>query len=228
MIAVLPCAGYGTRMGRLTKVIPKELLPFGEKLLLDFILEELMENDIEEIYVVIRRGKEIIKEYLLDNYPHLTFHFVYQNNPKGVAHAYLQLKGLVKETFLAVLPDHLAFGDITKQILNIYYELLNANKDPFILKTYVTVPKEEALFSTGKRPEEKHIPIRSTGRTIYPPEFLEFISENDYDPYFKEIKERIPEEMFAKKFEVYNFPLQGIVWDIGTLEGYLFYLKKFL
>jgi len=228
MIVVLPCAGFGTRMGRLTQVIPKEILPFGEKLLLDFILEELKENNIKEIYVIIRKGKEIIKDYLLDNYSHLNFYFIYQNEPKGIAHAYLQLKGIVKEPFLAILPDHLAFGDITKQILNKYYEILNTNKTPFILKTYVTVPEEEALFSTGKKPEERHIPIRSTGRTIYPPEFLEFISERDYDYYFKEIKEKIPEEKFAQKFKVYSISLKGIIWDIGTLEGYLFYLRKFL
>ncbi len=44
-IAILLCAGYGTRMGALTAETPKPLLPVAGKPVLDYLLEELLELD---------------------------------------------------------------------------------------------------------------------------------------------------------------------------------------
>jgi len=228
MIAVIPCAGHGTRMGRITQAVPKELLPFGNKLVIDFILEELLVTGHQKIFVIIREDKEIIRDYILKCYPTQYFQFIYQSQPKGLGHAYLQVKGLIDKPFLGILPDHLAFGGITKRIWQRYRTIAKKEKQPFILKSCVRIPLKEAKFSTGKRPGEEITPFRNTGRTIYPPEFLEFIGETDYDPYFNEINERVPEEKFAQSYKIYSHCLKGKVWDIGTLEGYLFYLKRYL
>ncbi|MDL1970807.1 MAG: hypothetical protein LWW94_07515 [Candidatus Desulfofervidaceae bacterium] len=228
MIAVIPCAGHGTRMGRITQVVPKELLPFGNKLVIDFILEELLATGHQKIFVIIREGKEAIRNYILKHYPSRYFQFVYQLQPKGLGHAYLQVKGLIDEPFLGILPDHLAFGGITEKIWQRYRIISQKENQPFIFKSCVRISLKEAQFSTGRRPGEEITPFRSTGRTIYPPEFLDFISENDYDPYFNEINERVPEEKFAKSYKIYSHRIKGKVWDIGTLEGYLFYLKRYL
>ncbi len=52
-IAILLCAGYGTRMGALTTEIPKPLLPVAGKPVLDYLLEQLLELDgLDQIHVV--------------------------------------------------------------------------------------------------------------------------------------------------------------------------------
>ena len=52
-IAILLCAGYGTRMGSLTAEIPKPLLPVAGKPVLDYLLELLLELEgLEQIHVV--------------------------------------------------------------------------------------------------------------------------------------------------------------------------------
>ncbi len=52
-IAILLCAGYGTRMGALTKTTPKPLLPVGGKPMLDYLLDQLLELDgLRTIHVV--------------------------------------------------------------------------------------------------------------------------------------------------------------------------------
>jgi glucose-1-phosphate thymidylyltransferase len=52
-VAILLCAGYGTRMGALTAETPKPLLPVAGKPVLDYLLEQLHELDgLEWIHVV--------------------------------------------------------------------------------------------------------------------------------------------------------------------------------
>ncbi len=52
-IAILLCAGYGTRMGSLTAETPKPLLPVASKPVLDYLLELLLELDgLDQIHVV--------------------------------------------------------------------------------------------------------------------------------------------------------------------------------
>ena len=52
-VAILLCAGYGTRMGALTAETPKPLLPLAGKPVLDYLLELLLELDgLEQVHVV--------------------------------------------------------------------------------------------------------------------------------------------------------------------------------
>lgn len=52
-IAILLCAGYGTRMGALTAETPKPLLPVAGKPVLDYLLEQILElGDIDRVHVV--------------------------------------------------------------------------------------------------------------------------------------------------------------------------------
>ncbi len=66
--AVVPAAGLGTRMLPITKSIPKEMLPVGEKPMIQVAIEELSASGIRKIAIVIRQGKEGIREYLLSKY----------------------------------------------------------------------------------------------------------------------------------------------------------------
>ena len=44
-VAILLCAGYGTRMGPLTDETPKPLLPLAGRPILDYLLDRLLELD---------------------------------------------------------------------------------------------------------------------------------------------------------------------------------------
>ncbi len=53
MIAVLLCAGYGTRMGSLTRNWPKPLLPVADRPVLDYLMDQLMTLDgLQAIHLV--------------------------------------------------------------------------------------------------------------------------------------------------------------------------------
>ncbi|MEL6724752.1 MAG: UTP--glucose-1-phosphate uridylyltransferase GalU [Pseudomonadota bacterium] len=61
--AVLPVAGFGTRVLPATKAIPKELLPVVDRPALQYVVDEAIEAGIEHIVFVTGRGKSAIEDY---------------------------------------------------------------------------------------------------------------------------------------------------------------------
>ena len=61
--AVIPLAGMATRHLPLSKVVPKEFLPLGDKPLLQYILEEVKASGVKEVIFVVNANKKIVTDY---------------------------------------------------------------------------------------------------------------------------------------------------------------------
>ena len=61
--AVIPVAGLGTRMLPATKSQPKEMLPVGKKPVVQYIVEELQNNDFSNVLFVTGAGKHSIENH---------------------------------------------------------------------------------------------------------------------------------------------------------------------
>lgn len=127
---VIPAAGLGTRFLPATKAVPKELLPIVDTPALQYIVEEAVEAGLDEVLVIIGRGKEAIIDHF-DRAPELEnalrakgddarlasvmrsaeladVHFVRQGAPKGLGHAVLCAAPYVgDEVFAVMLGDDL-------------------------------------------------------------------------------------------------------------------------
>jgi len=68
--AVIPAAGFGTRMLPASKAIPKEMLSLVDKPLIHYIVKEAVDAGIEDILIIISRGKSEIEDYF-DRAPEL-------------------------------------------------------------------------------------------------------------------------------------------------------------
>src|ERR1700733_14542019 len=63
MRAMVLCAGYGTRLGDLTREIPKPMLPLGERPLLAYLLAHLRAHGFAEIAINLHFLPEAIRGY---------------------------------------------------------------------------------------------------------------------------------------------------------------------
>ena len=61
--AVIPAAGYGTRLLPETKAMPKEMLPIVDKPVIQYIIEELVEAGIEQIVIITGWHKRAIEDH---------------------------------------------------------------------------------------------------------------------------------------------------------------------
>jgi UTP--glucose-1-phosphate uridylyltransferase len=140
--AVIPAAGYGTRFLPITKVVPKELLPIGNKPAIHYVVEEALASGVEEIVLVCHPSKTEIIDYFRPNKEvrrflekkgkkeelieleriesMARFHVVYQNEPLGLGHAvWCARKEIGQEAFSVILPDVLILDKVpaTQQLL---------------------------------------------------------------------------------------------------------------
>jgi len=65
--AIIPLAGFGTRLLPITSVLPKELLPINGKPGLEYILDECIDAGIKEVIFIISKKKNIIKKYFYND-----------------------------------------------------------------------------------------------------------------------------------------------------------------
>src|SRR5438270_2443968 len=68
--AIVPVAGIGTRLLPATKSQPKEMLPVARKPIVQYVVEELVRNHIEQILFITGRNKASIENHL-DHDPEL-------------------------------------------------------------------------------------------------------------------------------------------------------------
>lgn len=61
--AIVPVAGYGTRLLPATKSQPKEMLPVARKPIVQYVAEELTANGLSQILYVTGRGKNSIENH---------------------------------------------------------------------------------------------------------------------------------------------------------------------
>ncbi len=109
MKAIIPAAGLGTRFLPVTKEQPKEMLPVMDKPVIQYVVEEAVEADCEDILIVTGRGKRAIEDHfdrsieleeLLDRAGNMKklrevraiseiadVFYVRQKSPKGLGHA---------------------------------------------------------------------------------------------------------------------------------------------
>lgn len=125
--AVIPIAGYGSRMFPETLFINKAFLPIGNKPVILFLLEEIIDAGITDVYIIIGPNQASIIDLLkptsedlrnkfkdnkeITNFNDLIkkfkFHYTIQNNPNGLANALLLLQNEIREPFALLLGDNI-------------------------------------------------------------------------------------------------------------------------
>ncbi|MDP3580558.1 MAG: sugar phosphate nucleotidyltransferase [Ignavibacteria bacterium] len=87
MRAVIPAAGFGTRLKPHTFSLPKVLLNVGGKPILGHIIDKLLSEQITKATFVVGYLGEKIVEYVKDEYPEIEASFVTQEIALGLGHA---------------------------------------------------------------------------------------------------------------------------------------------
>lgn len=143
MKAIILAAGHGTRMLPITKTIPKELLPVGNKPVIHYIVEWLSKAWIKDMLIITSQSKKALEDYFDKNYELediLTkkgktdalqainepkslgnFTFVKQTEQKGTWHAILQAKPRIQdEFFMVVYADEIHHPKIYSEMLDLH------------------------------------------------------------------------------------------------------------
>lgn len=241
--AVVPAAGQGLRMRPLTAAVPKEMLPFGRHPLVEHTVAELEASGCSDICVVIRPGKELIRDYLesrAECYPAAKISFARQERPLGLGDALRCARDFIGgRPFLMAIPDQqlISGRPASRQLLEA------AAGTPGVWSSMVDIPGEEIPFFAGARPlrcredapgrliveevaPDAESPRRGFGRTIFPPGSLDFMTGAYRNEQSGEVDLLASFAAFGKRFPLYAAVLDGVPCDLGSWEGYLYYQAR--
>lgn len=143
--AIIPAAGLGTRFLPATKAQAKEMLPIVDKPTIQYIVEEAVASGIEEIIIIIGRGKRSIEDHFDKSYELedallkknqiaileevqkisslANLYYVRQKEALGLGHAILCAQSFIgSEPFAVLLGDDIVLSETPclKQIINVF------------------------------------------------------------------------------------------------------------
>ena len=143
--AVIPVAGFGTRLLPATKSQPKEMLPIVDKPAVQYVVEEAIKSGAENILFITGRGKRSIEDYfdyavelekeledkgktdLLDEVRNISemakFFYVRQKIARGLGDAIYHARGFIDDEYFSVLlADDIIDSEIPclKQMIDVF------------------------------------------------------------------------------------------------------------
>ena len=217
---VIMAGGMGSRLKPLTNVLPKPLIPIGEKTMLEEIFDRFGRYDCNRFFVSVNYKAELIEFYIRNQHLPYQVEFVKEEKPMGTAGSLSLLKGRITETFFVSNCDILIEQDYS-EILD--YHRANKNEITIVaaLKTY---PIAYGTVETGengrllKLVEKPELTFKiNSGMYILEPQLLNEIPEDQ----FFHITHLI-ENVLVRNGKVGVFPVSEKSWkDIGEWDEYL-------
>lgn len=109
-VAIIPAAGKGTRMLPNTRAHPKELILFGEKPVIEHVIDSLRESNIEKVFIVSGHKKSSLYDYVGNGEIFgVKAAYVQQERQLGLGHAVLSARHMIEdqniENFVVFLGD---------------------------------------------------------------------------------------------------------------------------
>ncbi|APF18392.1 Nucleotidyl transferase [Caldithrix abyssi DSM 13497] len=217
---VIMAGGEGTRLKPLTNIIPKALVPLGEKPIIQMIIESFVEIGCNQFYISVNYKKEMIKQYFrnIKNRPYQVS-YIEEQKPLGTAGSLYLLKKQINSTFFVSNCDVLIDQDYRE-----VYKYHKENKNELTIVSalhHYEIPY--GILETGndglltRISEKPQITFQvNTGLYVLEPHLLEEVPPNE----FFHITNLI-ENIKQRNGRVGVFPVSEKSWiDIGKWKAY--------
>ena len=219
MQAIILSGGLGTRLRPFTEVIPKPLLPIGEKAVLEIQIEHLKNNGFDHIFLATNYKSEYIENFFGngDKYG-VRLTISKEDKPLGtVGPVKLLQNQLNNEPFLVMNGDILTllpYRNLYEFACSKETLLTIATKDIYTPFQFGNI-HTEGDFVTGIEEKPNIKTTILAGIYIFKPEILELIPDNTMYNMDKLII-----NMLAKGLPISHYPIQEYWLDIGQVGDY--------
>lgn len=218
MKAVILAGGLGTRLKPFTEVIPKPLLPIGEKSVLEIQIDRLKKHGFDEIFLATNYKSDYIEGFFGDGSRYgVKLEISKELKPLGTAGPLLILKERLTEPFIVMNGDILSLVDFSK--------LYDFAKSQNSLLT-ISIKKEVTPFAfgniffdgdrvTGIEEKPNILMYILAGVYVMKPEIFKYFPEDAYFGMDSLILKMLAEDSIVSKYELTEYWL-----DIGRLNDY--------
>ena len=225
MKAMVLAAGKGTRLFPLTGEMPKPMAPVGGKAIMEHIFELLAETGMEEVHVNVH----YLADAILSFYGNETIVngmkvcMTREDELMGTAGGVKRIADRFSETFVVIMGDALTDVDVREVVA--FHKKREALATLALMRVadtsqYGVVELNSAQnvvrFQEKPGSDEAISNLANTGIYVLEPEVLEYIPENTFFDFAKDVFPRL----LAADERLAGFE-GGFYWsDIGTLDAY--------
>ena len=223
---VIMAGGKGTRLDPFTKILPKPLIPIGDKPILQIIMDRFYKQGFSRFILTLGYKAEIIKLWVDDADLPYDVKWVVEDKPLGTAGSLRQVVeefGL-KGSFIVSNCDILVDVDFTKAIEFHQKHEADATIIGYLLQNRLPygVIETDGPYFTGMREKPYIDSLINTGIYVVNAETVYRHIEKDETVDMPEVLDRIREN--GGKVAVY--PHHGEFFDVGQWEFYKETLRK--
>lgn len=221
---VIMAGGKGTRLKPITNVIPKPLVPVGDKTILEVIMDQFEGIGCHKFYMSVNYKADMMKYYLSQLDHKYDIEFFMEDKPLGTIGSVSLLKGKITTPFFVSNCDSINEQDYRE----VYDYHVNNHNDLTIVtmvKTFkipygvIETGEDGLMTSLSEKPELTY--QVNTGVYILNPSCIEEIPEGEFF-HITHLMEKIK----ARGGRVGCFPVSEHAWrDMGEWPEYLKMIK---
>jgi NDP-mannose synthase len=225
MKAVILAGGLGTRLKPFTEVIPKPLLPIGEKAVLEIQIEHLKQHAFDEIFLATNYKSNYIENFFGDGSRYgVKLIISREETPLGTVGPLTLLKSELTEPFVVMNGDILSninFTDFYNSAIKKETLLSISVKKIIMPFAFGNIYFEDDLV-IGIEEKPDIITYALAGIYVMKPNIFEIIPDNQFYGMDTLIKQMLTEKLPISKYELKDYWL-----DIGRINDYESAQKEF-
>lgn len=217
---VIMAGGKGTRLKPITNVIPKPLVPVGDKTILEVIMDQFESIGCHKFYMSVNYKADMMKYYLNQLDHKYDIEFFMEDKPLGTIGSVSLLKGKITTPFFVSNCDSINeqdYRDVWDYHVNNHNDMTIVTMvKSFKIPYGVIETGEDGLMTALKEKPEQTYQV-NTGVYILNPELIDEIPEGEFFHIT-----RLMEKVQARGGRVGCFPVSEHSWkDMGEWKEYL-------
>ncbi len=218
MKAVVLAGGKGARLAPYTHIIPKPMMPIGDKAILEIMLHQMQRAGIDEVILTVGHLAGLMRAFFQDG-AHLGLHICYsfEEHPLGTAGPLGLINGL-DETFMVCNGDVLTTLDMRK-LVEFHQQnhgvatIASHQRQVHIDLGVIELNGDYSIIGYNEKPTIDY--LVSMGIYIFEPAVLQYIPKGQYLDFPDLIK-----ILVADKKRVVAYPFEGYWEDLGRPDDY--------
>ena len=217
---LIMAGGKGTRMLPYTNFLPKPLMPFKNKTLIDHIIEGFYVNKINKFYISLFFKSILFKTYIKESYFINKITFIEERKSLGTAGSIKRMQKFNHSDFFVINCD-VIFNTDFYEIFKFHFDnkndltVVTVNKDFQIRYGACKTDKKNNLLSIIEKPLNSY--EINSGLYVVNKKICNLIKANDYMDMDNLIKKAI-----LKNYKVKTFSISENNWtDVGQIKDYL-------
>lgn len=221
---VIMAGGKGTRLKPITNVIPKPLVPVGDKTILEVIMDQFEGIGCHKFYMSVNYKADMMKYYLSQLDHKYDIEFFMEDKPLGTIGSVSLLKGKISTPFFVSNCDSINeqdYRDVFDYHVNNHNDLTIVTMVKSIKIPYGVIETGEDGLMQSLQEKPEHTYMVNSGVYILNPELIDEIPEGEFF-HITHLMEKVK----ARGGRVGCFPVSENSWhDMGEWPEYLKMIK---